>query len=459
MNQTVLKRLFKEKILLGLTNFYSPFEGEILKVYTDKKKEDKFKKSVNVYLEKSLVEERRSEKSVLTRSDLFSLKFSSVSNLSISLKTPIEQREPSVFNSLEDEVSDPNERLSALGVPLDRSFFEAIRIQSSLDRLKQYHQGFQETETSYFESTNRENYRISRFKTVYKNKRYNINTVDFSVTHQNRTFRLGELVFPGEKFYSQRAFLRAGMIVHLNREKLTLRKAEFFSISDQAILHAYNGDFILKNQAVMTLPFQTLKTGDIVQGIPRVEQYLEARTTVQGRLFLNSLPVLLDAIYRRYANRLNVEKAVRQSFLKIQQILVDGVQRVYRSQGVSIADKHLEIIVRQMTSKVRITYGGQTGFFPGELIDLEFVERMNRFLRVKIRYEPVVLGITRVSLEVDSFLSAASFQQTTKVLTRAALENKRDFLKGLKENLLVGNLLPAGTGYILPISQKKVGFE
>lgn len=71
---------------------------------------------------------------------------------------------------------------------------------------------------------------------------------------------------------------------------------------------------------------------------------------------------------------------------------------------------------------------------------------------VKIRYEPVVLGITRASLEVDSFLSAASFQQTTKILTRSALENKKDFLKGLKENLLVGNLLPAGTGYVRPIS-------
>ena len=104
-----------------------------------------------------------------------------------------------------------------------------------------------------------------------------------------------------------------------------------------------------------------------------------------------------------------------------------------------------------MTSKVKIIHGGQTGFVAGELVDLEFVERINAVLMIKIRYEPVVLGITRASLEVDSFLSAASFQQTTKVLTRAALENKKDFLKGLKENLLVGNLLPAGTGYILPI--------
>ena len=446
-NQILFKNVFKNKVCLGITNFYSAFEGEVLHVYNHGRKDDQGKKNFNSYLDKTLLEERRARTTILTKSNIFSLKF-------------FQEKDPRLGS---ESLSPADTIKSAEFTPFDdpkivsaaKTFFTAISNRRRLNLLKNRHQTFQNLEKNYFKFLTLEKYEISHFETIYKRKRYKIDRVDFGLTRSNRKFRLGELIYPGDRFYSQRTFLKAGLIVHLNREKLTLRKAEFFSISPQAILHTYNGDFILENQAVMTLPFQTLKTGDIVQGIPKVEQYLEARTTIQGRFFLNSLPVLLDAVYQRYSSRLNVEKAVRQSFLKIQQILVDGVQRVYRSQGVSIADKHLEIIVRQMTSKVKITYGGQTGFFPGELIDLEFVERMNRFLMVKIRYEPVVLGITRASLEVDSFLSAASFQQTTKVLTRAALENKRDFLKGLKENLLVGNLLPAGTGYIFPLSQKE----
>ena len=145
------------------------------------------------------------------------------------------------------------------------------------------------------------------------------------------------------------------------------------------------------------------------------------------------------------------DQAVRQSFYKIQQIIVDGVQRVYRSQGVSIADKHLEVIVRQMTSKVIIVKGGQTGFFPGEIVDLCFVEQVNSMLISSAKYEPIVLGITKASLQVDSFLSAASFQQTTRILSEAAICKKKDFLKGLKENVILGNLIPAGTGFLVYI--------
>ena len=224
---------------------------------------------------------------------------------------------------------------------------------------------------------------------------------------------------------------------------------------------------------------------------------------------------------------LALQWSVKQSFYKIQQIIVDGILRVYRSQGVSIADKHVEIIVKQMTSKVRIinsnaskltdysfslqniTRGlhpevnkprlktnhklsnktkrgktsqafenklleqllsnnldGPTGLFPGEIVDIDFVENINIFLLKTssleslntqtqttfaiepIKYEPIVLGITRASLEVESFLSAASFQQTTRVLSQAALYKKKDFLKGLKENIIIGNLIPAGTGYL-----------
>lgn len=245
------------------------------------------------------------------------------------------------------------------------------------------------------------------------------------------------------------AVTKSGQIIHLNKEKVTLRKGQPLFISPKSILHKFNGDFIEPKSPIITLSYQRLKTGDIVQGIPKIEQFFEARTTKRGRLFRDSLPNLVKALYKRYCQKLPLDKAVRQSFYKIQQIIVDGVLRVYRSQGVTIADKHLEIIVKQMTSKVRILEGGQTGFFPGEIVDLEFVEQVNELLMKKIQYEPLVLGITKSSLEVDSFLSAASFQQTTRVLSGAAISRKKDFLKGLKENVILGNLIPAGTGYLV----------
>jgi hypothetical protein len=245
------------------------------------------------------------------------------------------------------------------------------------------------------------------------------------------------------------AVTNSGQIIHLNKEKITIRKGQPLFVSPKAILHKFDGDFIDPKSPVITLSYQRLKTGDIVQGIPKIEQFFEARTTKRGRLFRDSLPNLLKALFKRYLQKLPLDKAVRQSFYKIQQIIVDGVLRVYRSQGVTIADKHLEIIVKQMTSKVRILEGGQTGFFPGEIVDLDFVEQVNQLLMKKIQYEPLVLGITKSSLEVDSFLSAASFQQTTRVLSGAAIARKKDFLKGLKENVILGNLIPAGTGYLV----------
>jgi DNA-directed RNA polymerase subunit beta' len=130
--------------------------------------------------------------------------------------------------------------------------------------------------------------------------------------------------------------------------------------------------------------------------------------------------------------------------------LVNEVQEVYRSQGVEINDKHIELIVRQMMKKVRILTAGDTQFLPGQLVDRAVFVREN--VRVKedggelAEAEAIILGITKASLAVDSFLSAASFQETTKVLTDAAIEGKTDTLQGLKENIIIGKLIPAGTG-------------
>lgn len=291
-------------------------------------------------------------------------------------------------------------------------------------------------------------FEISSFSTKYENKLYTFKNLKIDFPKLSKKPILGKFFVYGD-CVSNLAIRKPGQIVHISLGKVTLRCGQPFLVSPKGILHLTNTPYIQKNIPILTLAYQTVQSGDIVQGIPKVEQLFEARTTIQGRLFLSSLPILLKGIFERYKTMLPLEQAVRQSFLKIQQLIVDGVQRVYRSQGVSIVDKHLEVIVRQMTTKVQILHGAQTGFFPGELVNLDLVERINKFLLVKIRYEPVVLGITRSSLEVDSFLSASSFQQTTKILALASICRKKDFLKGLKENILVGNLMPSGTGYMV----------
>jgi len=164
----------------------------------------------------------------------------------------------------------------------------------------------------------------------------------------------------------------------------------------------------------------------------------------------------------------------RERSTKTELYLVSEVQNVYRSQGVDINDKHIELIVRQMLKKVRITDAGETHFLPGQLVDKPVLYRENARVAIQAgerlraareagelekgvdveqsieaaqaQFEPLILGITKASLATESFLSAASFQETTKVLTDAALEGRVDHLRGLKENVIIGKLIPAATG-------------
>ena len=133
-----------------------------------------------------------------------------------------------------------------------------------------------------------------------------------------------------------------------------------------------------------------------------------------------------------------------------QKYLVDEVQKVYRDQGVSIHDKHIELIVRQMTRRVAVTEAGESDFLPGERVDQKVFADTNRQLveegKQPAAGRPEMMGITKASLATDSWLSAASFQETTRVLTEAAIESRSDELRGLKENIIIGKLIPAGTG-------------
>jgi len=130
--------------------------------------------------------------------------------------------------------------------------------------------------------------------------------------------------------------------------------------------------------------------------------------------------------------------------------LVGEVQKVYKSQGVEIHDKHIELIVRQMLKKVRVENAGETDLLPGQLVDKNVLDRENARVKKEKKeqatFEPLILGITKASLATESFLSAASFQETTKVLTDASIEGKIDRLVGLKENVIIGKLIPAATG-------------
>jgi DNA-directed RNA polymerase subunit beta' len=139
-----------------------------------------------------------------------------------------------------------------------------------------------------------------------------------------------------------------------------------------------------------------------------------------------------------------------KGILPLANYMVSEVQEVYRLQGVKINDKHIEVIVRQMLRKVEIDSVGDTKFLKGEQVEFDRVLEANDQMRAQEKmeatYTPLLLGITKASLATDSFISAASFQETTRVLTDAAVTGKKDSLRGLKENVIVGRLIPAGTG-------------
>nr|YP_009399304.1 RNA polymerase b''''-subunit [Kapraunia schneideri]ARW68910.1 RNA polymerase b''''-subunit [Kapraunia schneideri] len=241
----------------------------------------------------------------------------------------------------------------------------------------------------------------------------------------------------------------SGLILVINKDKVIIRVGQPYLISSGSLIHVNNGSLIQKGENIATLIFERLKTGDIVQGLPRIEEILEARKKVDTSF---NPHIILEYKFRSYLSQgISVYNSARLSILEIQLMLVKEVQSVYQSQGVYIADKHIEVIVKQMTSKVKIENGGDTDYLPGELVELHKVELVNSSLELENKnqavYYPVLLGITKASLNTDSFISAASFQETTKVLTEAAINGKIDQLRGLKENVIIGRLIPAGTGF------------
>ena len=244
----------------------------------------------------------------------------------------------------------------------------------------------------------------------------------------------------------------SGRIITLTKTQLTLQKTQPVLFYSEATSHVRENEWVQRGSPILTLTHQTLVTGDIVQGIPRIEQLFEAVTSSSSALpddepLYETLHSQAREIFRRNWSKVPLPTAVRQALEEIQQIIVESIQKVYLSQGVLIADKHIEIIVKQMTSKGQIIDNGNTGFIINEVLPLQKIENANLTTSgKKAVYAPAVVGLTRAALNSDSFVSAASFQETTRVLTRDAVAGKSDFLRGLKEKVVIGDLISAGTG-------------
>jgi len=265
-----------------------------------------------------------------------------------------------------------------------------------------------------------------------------------------------------------------------------------YPIPSGAHIVVSEGDKIVAGTLMAKTPRKSSKTKDITGGLPRVAELFEARRpkdaaeiskidgvvdfgpTVRGKRCIlikdartnvqeeHLIPIGKHVIvfkgdFVKKGQQLTEGPVVPHEILdvcgpqELQEHLVNEVQEVYRLQGVTINDKHIEIIVRQMLRKVRITEPGDTTFLWGEHVDKiafeEENERVDKMGGKPSEAQPVLLGITKASLETESFLSAASFQDTTRVLTEGATMGKVDFLRGFKENVIMGHIIPAGTGF------------
>nr|YP_009313090.1 RNA polymerase beta-subunit [Dermonema virens]SCW21344.1 RNA polymerase beta-subunit [Dermonema virens] len=271
----------------------------------------------------------------------------------------------------------------------------------------------------------------------------------FQLKNCDSKVQINDWIYAGDQVADDLYTTESGKIISVNESNVVMRMGRPYLVSPGTILHVNNENLVQRGENLATLIYERPKTGDIVQGLPRIEEILEARKKSDTNF---NPHFLLEGSFRSYISLgLSIYNAVILSVQEIQLFLVKEVQLVYQSQGVDIADKHIEVIVRQMTSKVKIELGGDTDCLPGEMIELQKINAINHTMQIMNKqgatYYPILLGITKASLNTDSFISAASFQETTKVLTEAAISGKLDWLKGLKENVIIGRLIPAGTGF------------
>nr|YP_009455760.1 DNA-directed RNA polymerase beta chain [Dictyopteris divaricata]YP_010205267.1 DNA-directed RNA polymerase beta chain [Grateloupia livida]AQZ24976.1 DNA-directed RNA polymerase beta chain [Dictyopteris divaricata]UAV85836.1 DNA-directed RNA polymerase beta chain [Grateloupia livida] len=376
----------------------------------------------------------------------------------------------------------------------DKQFIEAYTTVANLNLLMPW------TDYIYSIKTKR-NIKNARLLFTTKSDYKSLFFEDFNHCYKKKSLSKVNRVFNNNLLLKE-----SGLFRKISGNYFLFQLAYPYLFSKGAIIRKLPGDFVQKQESLGQLVYERLKTGDIIQGLPKVDEILEVRkpkleallATTQGiitniqlnpqRVFITIKPFLekndydisrsdrllvkkfqyicvgqpltegrinphtLLQVYFRYffsLGTLPLYESAYRSIKKLQTLILRSVQTIYLSQGVVIADKHVELIVKEITKKVYVEYPGETNFLPGDIINFDQVNYINKCLhkRDKVLYRPILLGITKSSLKMEGFLAAASFQETTRVLTHAAIEGKIDWLQGLKENAITGRLIPAGTGF------------
>lgn len=326
-----------------------------------------------------------------------------------------------------------------------------------------------------------------------------------------------DFLFAGDLLANSLILTIGGKILTSTGAKIDFRIGKPYLFTEGAKVYKNHQDFAPENTVLGFVTYRIFKTQDIIQGLPKVEEILEARSSSDRALIsdkagiitkiithqrsrssqieilsnikqlrsIHEVPYvieeidrenleiepyqyinltdrfhkgivdpqqLLDIYFDYFRQRDSHHKATLRSLYRLASMFIKSIQGVYESQGIRIVDRHLEVIVRQMIVKAKIEYPGNTPLVSGEYLDVQQLVSLNDMLKKKSKslvfYKPAILGLTKAALTTESFISAASFQETIRILTQAAIEGKVDWLRGLKEKVIVGGLIPCGTGVL-----------
>lgn len=326
-----------------------------------------------------------------------------------------------------------------------------------------------------------------------------------------------DFVFAGDNIGNGLVLTIGGKIIQSIGSKMQFRIGKPYLFTEGAKVYKNHKDFAPENTVLGFVTYRIFKTQDIIQGLPKVEEILEARSSSERALIAEKAGIvtkimtharsrssqievlsnikqlrtirevpylvedidpenlevepyqyinlterfhkglvdpqqLLDISFDYFRQRDSHHKATLRSLYRLASLFIKSIQGVYESQGIKIVDRHLEVIVRQMIIKAKIEFPGNTPLVSGEYLDVQQLLILNSMLERKqkhlVYYKPAILGLTKSALTTESFISAASFQETVRILTQAAIEGKVDWLRGLKEKVIVGGLIPSGTGIL-----------
>jgi DNA-directed RNA polymerase subunit beta' len=512
---------YKTEIVKQNTNLINPeiwlennaikFKNDLTFSYVKRKKNFPIAKFIN---EKNLT--KISEVFSNSKND-FDLKWSDNANVYLTL---ISEKNFDISNLLSKQINKEDFKISLFN--RNFSYVNKNTIIGNISLMSKKKFEIEEVKTNEKERLKLLFFTKKNYKTYFNEKNYFFKKI-------NEIIKIGDKLTPNIKVNC------SGKIIKKKPFELRLHKIIPFFINLETKLYIRNKDYIKEEDILGEISFEQIITGDIIQGLPKIEEILEARKP-QNPALLNENPGLVFKItddiekglylkiyinklikakknikaynieenrnedienkiiyksrykeiseikkpltikenefiyigqaltegsvnphnllltyFSYYKNFTNYYEATCLSVKNIQLLLIEKIQQVYILQDVTIADKHLEVIIKKISSKVQIITSGDSFLLPNEIIELKQIEYINFVLKksnnLVTTYQPILLGITKASLLSDSFISAASFQETTKILTAAAIEGKIDWLRGLKENIIIGRLIPVGTGY------------